>query len=396
VLDFAAPFWLSVPAAAAVAGAWALWRGQRRRQPVSSLRLWKGLTAEGAAKRRALDPLWLLVFLASVLAGLALAQPRWTRGTPPHPPLDVTWNVRTLHADNGTTQAWIRCPQLPAPPTLTINGTERLVSPDQLRQGLALPVQPDPRGTITLSLQAGSARAAATFSDPGTTPTFGLLEIADPNSPIDPALARFFHMQQNARPGDPSIHPRVALLSDANLRAEDPQNADLVIAQPATPLPGLVPGAPVDGPWTPQVAPDSGFDWPSFVSLKDVQVFARRDVTLSSDWRPIATVAGKPWIAYRLINKTSTNDKSTIYIWLASDPARQTTWPNHPAFVRFFAELQHRALAPAAQLLADWPQLPDASNAFAITPFPLDTYIALAAIALLVTAVAWFLARSHF
>jgi hypothetical protein len=395
VLQFAAPIWLSVPAAAALAGAWALWRGQRRRQMVSSLRLWKGLATEGAAKRRRLDPLWLLVLLAALLAGLALAQPRWTRGTPSNPPLDVTWNVRTLHADTDTTEAWIRSPQLPAPPTLTINGADRPVTPDQLRRGLALPVTPDPHGTITLTLQAGSARAAATFADPGTSPPFGLLEITASGMSIDPALSRVFHVQKNPRPGDPSIQPRVVLLNDAHPRPEDLQDADLVIAQPATPLPGLVPGARSEGQWTPQVNADSGFNWPAFVALKHVQVTARRAVTLSPDWRTLATVDGKPWIAYRTINSESTNENSAMYIWLASDPATETNWVNNSGFVLFFAELQQRALATAPQRLGEWAKLPETVNAAAISPVPLDVYVGAAAIALLAAAVLWFLARSQ-
>jgi hypothetical protein len=362
--------------------------------------LWKGLTQEASTKRRLLDPLWLLVLLAALLAGLALAQPRWTIGTPPNLPLDVTWNVRTLHADTDATQAWIRCPQLLAPATLTINGTARPVTPAELRQGLALPVTPDPQGQITLTLQAADAHAAATFAAPGNIPPFGLLEIAAPGAALDPALSRVFRVQKNMQIGNPSLQPRVVLLNDAHARAADFQNADLVIAQSATPLPGLVPGARVEvnggGPWAPQVATDSGFAWPPFVSLQDVQVHARRDVTLSADWRVIATVGGKPWIACRSISNESTNNNKCMYIWLASDPATETNWPSHPGFVLFFAELQQRALGPAAPRLADWPQLPAAGTPAAVPPVPLAPFLGMAALGLLVAAVLWFLRRSHF
>jgi hypothetical protein len=340
-----------------------------------------------------------LVLLAAFLAGLALAQPRWAIGTPPHPPLDVTWNVRTLHADTDATQAWIRCPQLPVPAILTINGAARSVTPAELRQGLALPVNPDSHGHIALTLQSADAHAAATFSAPGSIPPFGLLEIAAPGVAIDPALSRVFRVQKNVQIGDPSIQPCVVLLNDAHARVADFQNADLVIAQSATPLPGLVPGARVEGnggkPWVPQVAADSGFNWPSFVSLQDVQVKARRDVALSADWRVLATADGKPWIACRLISKESINDNNCMCIWLASDPATETNWPSHPGFVLFFAEMQHRALGPAAPRLVDWTCLPDAPAALAESPISLAPYLGGAAILLLLAAVAWFLWRGR-
>ena len=95
------------------------------------------------------------------------------------------------------------------------------------------------------------------------------------------------------------MRPRVLLVNVPKVQPEDLEDADLVIAQPATPLPGLTPGEAVQGDCVPQVESTSGFAWPAFVSLKNVHVRTRRQVVMEADWRVIATASGMPWIAVR-------------------------------------------------------------------------------------------------
>jgi hypothetical protein len=397
VLEFGTPSWLYVPVAAGVLGVWALWRGQRRRRSVSSVRLWRGLEGEGTAKRRLLDPLWVLVLAAAVFAGIALARPCWVGGRQPPPPLDVTWAVRSPRAaaDGAPRQAeaWVRCAAEDGAVTLSVNGAHRPVSAAELRQGVALPVQADAQGRVVLQLRSGSAEAGATFTDTGSASPFGLLEIAAPAAGIDPALRRVFAVQANRRAGDPTVHPRVLLVNDSQVRAEDLQDADLVIAQSVTPLAGILPGAAIQGEWAPQVESGSGFAWPSFVSLKFVQVRTLRQAAISADWRIIATAGGRPWIAAREIPHA--DGTKALWLWLASTPLTDCDWVKDPGFVLFFAEMQQRAFSGERTPYVDWTRLPDTAVESAAAPLALAPYAGVAAMALLLGAMVWFVRRAR-
>ncbi|HEY4329061.1 MAG TPA: BatA domain-containing protein, partial [Phycisphaerae bacterium] len=127
MLFFAAPIWLTLAAAVGVFGAWGLWRGQRKTRRVSSLRLWRDMgQVSGESRRRAIDPLWVLVFFAAVMAALALAAPAWRMDTAPLvPTLDVEWSVRSLQTANGQhVEAWVHAPHAPGDITLVSNGSE--------------------------------------------------------------------------------------------------------------------------------------------------------------------------------------------------------------------------------------------------------------------------------
>ena len=397
MLEFAAPIWLSIPAAVGALGVWALWRGQRRRRAVSSLRLWRGLEGAGSAKRRVLDPLWVLVLAAGMLAGLAWAGPRWESGAMPAPRLEVTWAVRSVGgAGDGTgggTEAWVRCGNAGGAATLSINGMERPVGEADLRQGVALPVTGDAQGRVRLELRAGHALARATFTHPGGAPAFGLLEIAGSGAGIDPALRRVFGVQPNMRAGDPTVHPRVLLVNDPQVRAEDLEEADLVIGQGASALPGILPGAEVKGEWAAQVEGGSGFAWPAFVSLKDVHVRTMREAVISADWRIVATAGGKPWIAVREMPRG--DGSKALWVWLASSPWTDSDWVKDPGFVLFFAEMEQRAFGGEARPYVDWMRLPDAVTPHAAAPVELARYVGVAGVGLLLGAMLWFVRRAR-
>src|SRR5436309_3491696 len=109
VIVFAMPALLGMAGAVALAGGAALWRGRRRVQAISSVKLWEGLMpAEASHGRRWVDPLWLLIFFAAVLGALALAGPRW----------QTEREIRTIDAEFAlraartgaqmVTEAWVR------------------------------------------------------------------------------------------------------------------------------------------------------------------------------------------------------------------------------------------------------------------------------------------------
>jgi hypothetical protein len=357
---------------------------------VSSVRLWRGLEAEGAAKRRALDPLWVLVLVAGVLAGMALARPRWVAGTPAER-LEGTWAVRSVKTAGGETEAWVRCPEASDTARLHVNGVERFVSAAELRQGAAVPVHADSLGHVRLEIRSGHAVAAATFADTGQGPPFGFLAIAASGADVDPALRRVFAVQPAARVGDPTVRPRVLLVQDPQVRVEDLEDADLVIAQPSSPLPGITLGAEVKGEWLPQVESGSGFDWPKFVSLKDVHVRTLRQAILGAEWRVIATADAKPWIVTREIPRGSGG--KALWLWLGSSALAETDWVKDPGFVLFFAEMQQRAFGGEAKPYVDWTKLPETDVTGNTVAVELTPYLGAAGILLLLGATTWFVRR---
>lgn len=383
-------------------GVWALWQGQRKRRPVSSLWLWRGLQADAqGTRRRVIDPLWLLVLLAGILAGLTLAGPRWVSPVPQ--PLAVEWSVRTAPSAGAApeiTEAWVRCEQAQGPGQLLINDAPRSLAVAELHQGLALPAVPDGAGRVRLELQTTAGRAAETFENAADLPAFGLLEATSAAEPMDPALRRVFAVQRGARAGDPSVHPRVLLMSAPEVAPEDLAQADLVVALPSAALPGLTPGTTRSAPpdsgagWTPQPADGGSMAWPSFVKLQDVHATAVRQVQFAGGWEVAASVdAGGqrvPWILAR--RSQSADGRPVLWLWLASAPATQTDWPNSPGFVLFFAEMQHRALGMLPAAVTDFVGTKDPVPASA-PDIDLDRYLGVAGLAFLIAAMAWVLLR---
>ena len=413
LLFFSTPLWLWALPAVTAAGAWAFWRGRHRPRPVPSIRLWRGLTETASARPRIIDPVWLLVFIAALLAAAALAQPEWTRHFPADlPSAGMEWTIRSLGASTSpsTTEAWVRLldgSHLPERMTLSIEtdaGREQhTLSLAQLKAGIPIAL-PTTAARATLSLHTQNATATApplaqqSFVRSAIGQSFALLGSAG----ADPALKRVFAIQPGARPGDPTIRPTILLLSDPATAPSELSSIDgtaLIIAQSEVPLPGLTPGERLSAnmPWTPVIPPDQNASaaMPNFVHLDRVHVAAFRAVALSPEWHILATVADKPWMAMR-------QQKKLTLIWLASSPTTETDWPKDPSFVLFFAEMASRALAqPAATTSArfiDWIPLNDSTPTPPQTSsslYPLNAYLGIAAIVLLIAATALLVLRAH-
>ena len=373
---------------------------------VSSLRFWKerGGQTEAVASRRAVDPLWLLVLLAAVLAALALAQPRWIwANAPATPQAEMQWSVRSISGEGGSEhiEAWARlAPGSDLPPgqaEIGVNDRAQAITAAQLRNGIALPVPEAKGGHVALALLVNhSELARQEFVRGGTDESFGLLEYAGAGKGIDPALHRAFSVQSGARIGEPSLERTVVIVNDPKMTQLDFPPRALVLAEPATPLEGINPGnrieapSPSPGGWSPEVAAapaDPRLTWPAIAPLEGIRVRALRDTAISRDWQVLATAGGRPWILGR-----ETGDGGTLVLWLASEPATETDWPGHASFIVFLAEMEHRAWGDqgGSQYIA-WTPLhsPEAAATQTQASLELGNYCGGLAVALLLIAAAW-------
>ncbi|MCL2648023.1 MAG: BatA domain-containing protein [Phycisphaerales bacterium] len=105
MLIFAWPMMLGVAGGVAALGMLALWRGERGRQRVSSTKLWEGLVETAAGgKRRAMDPVWVMIFAGALLGTLAAAGPGWQMkktGGGAAMEMHVEWSVRSVGGRGG-------------------------------------------------------------------------------------------------------------------------------------------------------------------------------------------------------------------------------------------------------------------------------------------------------
>jgi hypothetical protein len=404
MLEFASPGWLWVGLALAAAGAWGLWRGQRQGRAVSSVKLWSGLAGgETARQRRAVDPLWLLVWLATVLGAVCLARPMWTT-EPVHdvPRVSVEWSVQELKAGElgRIVAAFVRVEKTDGlhDPALLVTRTHNAVGTEtvplvKLREGWLSALSDDIR-SVTLELhngQTGEALAIQTFARPARR-LFGVRELG----PIPEPLRRVFAVQPGAVANDPTVRPVVLLAGELPARHEAGAG-DLVIAGPDVAAPGLELGARVladNGEWAVERADGMAEVGPN-VSWDRVHVTALREAHFSDAWRLVAQAGGRPFVAVR----PGTADSPT-WVWLAADVGRETDWWKDPGFVVFFAQLSHEVLSRAdPERLVAWQATGPLGGQAAATPHPpaasLTPVAGALAIAMLASAAGWQLFRGR-
>jgi hypothetical protein len=368
MLEFVAPGWLWVPPLVAVTGLWGLWRGQRVGRPVSSVRLWKGLAGgETTARRRVVDPLWLMVFIATLLAALGLAGPQWAMERDARAGrLSVDVAVRDVGLESGqhAVGAWLKVEEaqgiaeLVAITLATPDGTFSQSMPlATLKSGWTYAVDmPAVPSKLSLDIRAGSANAndvlfRQRWARPGVAP-FGVLELGT----IDPMLRRAFQVHPGARFGDPTLRPAVVLINqtaDPAASLEEMGGAgSLMIAGPSAPFPGIEAGGPIRGPeggWRMErevagTAPGVRDD-PRGAEM--ARVFALRPARLSSEWQILARAGGHPFLALA-------RGKSTR-LWLAAELTPDTDWWKYPSFIIFFGELvQQVSGAASADRIVTW------------------------------------------
>ncbi len=419
MLIFAAPIALTAVAAVAALGIAALWRGRRMVRKVSHISLWRDSFAESPQRRR-LDPLWLLVFVAALLAAAALASPAWIGpGNPDMPRAEVTCAARSLRSSPATNErvdVYITISHenhLPETLTLGINGKDYSV-PLASRRGGYRETLPRPAAgeAVKVSLRADNTILyEQTFTRPALADgqPFALLKQVGPQSSIDPALERIFRVQPNVRRDDPLVRPAVLLVNDPAFQLSPTTGPLLVIAQPATPLPGITlgpwRGAPADSPgFTPRIAltgPKPLFSWPNWAHLDSTRIRRLREAVLSLEWQVLATVDSLPWIAIRARPSENTNPR-TILVWLASDPAVDTNWPQDPRFVALFAEMATTLVsggeetAPRSRII-EWQPAnpPTVLESTTQPPIHFQIPLAITSACLFLAAAGWFLLRNR-
>ena len=335
-----APIWLLALLPVAVLGALALWRSRHNVQRVSSTRLWQGLSAAaGGAPARSLDPLWMLLLAAAVLATLALARPAWQTRRPAAPaPLPVELAIRGISGEVHA-ELFVRMPGEPRSlDSLTLDvhagDVARTYPVDSAAAQRGLVLKDIPAAAIiSITAHTRSARATYTFTR-NTAQPFALLRGGAPMQPLE----RVMLLQPGARSDTATLRPAVWLIDDPQFRAADfdPGLQSVVIVSRRTPVEGISSaGPPIARPAgiTPQIAAQSPLL--ASVSLQEVRVLTWSKATLSPAWTVLATNDGDPWLAAR------TDPQSRVlWIWIGSELApTSTNWPLDPSFVVFFTNV---------------------------------------------------------
>ena len=357
---FAWPMMLGFAGVVGAAGVWALWRGTRGVEKVSSTKLWEGLVETAAGgKRRAVDPVWLMVLIAAVLAGVGLAGPGWRSGGEDVPKVKVIWAMRSLRGE--LPEMFVRVENAeklatplsveyfpdgdaePWPAGLASVGES---IPDPMHGAILHPTMRPEVRKISVRLHSGrDVVAVATFTRPERAP-FGLMTQTGKGLGIDGALYRVFSVNPAARVNDATVSPRVLLVNDPKFDLGGVGADTLVVALPETGLPGVK----VGGMFKADVAPVV-VDMPSFVKLDRVRVMGAREAELTSEWKVAARVEGKAWVATRRFVG------GPMVVWLGSMPNTESDWPGDSSFPIYFVDLLEQTFpgkSGAGSGVEDW------------------------------------------
>ena len=330
VFFFAFPMLLGVVPVVAVVGGWGILRAGRRTVAVSSTRLWAGLLGEGEVQRRRVDGVLVMLWMAAMLGGVALAGPGWRRGEVDRPSARVRGSVRST---SQMTQLFLRLEEphrLPAQLSVAVSGENqpRSIAVGYLLKGKVFTLASADAYTVTVKADEETV-GVLTFAKP-VAPPFGLMTEVSEGKSIGPALYRVFAVQAGARVNDPTVRPAVVLVDAATFDVSKIAADSLVILSAETPAPGIDPGGQIafrgDG------ATPVAENLPAFVDLRNVRVKAMRAATLSSEWRTLVSVEGHALVAVRRIGT-----QGPTICWVGANVSSQTTWGADPSFVLCFA-----------------------------------------------------------
>jgi Aerotolerance regulator N-terminal len=346
VFIFTFPWLLGVVPVVAVVGGWGILRAGRRTVVVSSTRLWAGLLGEGAVRRRRVDWVLVMLLMAAILGGLALAGPGWRRGEVDRPSVRVQGSVRSTVRE---TQLFLQLKEphrLPAQLSVEVSGENqpRSMAVGDLLEGQALTLAPADAYTVTV--KAGEEPLGVlTFAKP-VAPPFGLMTEVSVGRPIDPELYRVFAVQAGARVADPTVRPAVVLVDAVTLDVSKVGADSLVVLLADTPAPGIDLGGKIafSGDGATPVAENL----PAFVDLRHVRVRAARAATLSAEWKTLVSVEGHALVAVRRMG----TEGPTI-CWVGANVSAETTWGADPSFVMCFAEVLGKTL-PVGKAGMEW------------------------------------------
>jgi hypothetical protein len=335
VLFFAFPMLLGVVPVIAVVGGWGILRAGRRTVTVSSTRLWAGLLSEGEVRRRRVDWVMVMLWMAAILGALAIAAPGWRHGNVDRPSARVEGSVRST---SQVTQLFLRlaAPQrLPGSVEVEVSGRDKPVSREmaveELRRGAVLTLGDADEYTVTV--RAGeSVLGVLTFSKPVSAP-FGL-------------MTEVFAVQVGARVDDPTVRPVVLLVDSGELDVGKVAEDSLVVVSAETPVPGIRVEGMIKFAGDGEVPVAE--ELPGFVDLRHVRVKAMRAATLSAEWRTVVSVERHALVAVRQMSQ-----KGPTICWVGAEISSGTTWGADPSFVMCFAEVLGEAL-PGGKDAREW------------------------------------------
>jgi hypothetical protein len=384
MLTFLAPMWLWGAGALTLAGAIALWRGRKNRVPVSSTKLWEGISREASgAKKRFADPLWILLWLAAILAGIAAARPGWTAGQSPSD-ANIQLEARRLRGATGA-EIFIRSTGALTPDAMDIGADENrkriALDPVKIKNGIIENFQPAPH--IFVDFFSAEKKIASRDLNLVTKRPIRVETVARVPEP----LKRVFAIMNSGDLGDEDPI-RVLLVGDSP-GGQSEINLDLERRRPniVVFLGTCVPGQP-DAPWKDFSPPekieplggnpltrDDAIPLDFGGTVKRIRILKEPDDKIA---RVVLRAGGHP---LAILQRSGGDERLTLQLAVSLTPA-DTDWPLDYSFPIFFAKLVETVRRPGESGIAAWRvSQPDAQlSAPRLTPF--TPWLVIAAIAL--------------
>ena len=359
-IAFLSPWWLIAAVVVAGLALLAVWWLGLTPMPASTLRFWQ--SAAGSAGRqdsRNIDPLWLLVAVATTLAALALLQPILktfpSRSAMPPPPSIIAAGAAIPQAQTGS--IFVRSRRLiksSGPVRLDISwlGGRRIdqISPRQLQAGVTVADLPISAKVWNIALIAAGDTFWRQTLKRHTPATVAVNFLGPPPRP----LVRLFRLAKGVALNRLGLHPALWILNSAGskLGRRSLARGDVVLAI----APAVFPGMSLDSPDAIALSRDqampplhlekttsSGLLEHLRMNQIGFRIFYKAH--LRASWKVLLTATGRglgshPW---PFLAQRYDKNGNVWEFWLAVPlNFRSTHWPQHGSFVIFFANLLQR------------------------------------------------------
>jgi hypothetical protein len=365
-IAFLYPWWLIATVVVAGLALLAVWSLGLTPMPTSTLRFWhSAASSAGREDSRKIDPLWLLVAVAAMLAALALLQPIVKTFPPPSavppPPSIIAAGAAIPQATTGSIfVSSRRLVRSSGPVRLDISwpGGRRTenISARQLQAGITFAGIPISAGVWKLALTTAGHTLWRQTLQRQTPATVAVNFLGPPPRP----LVRLCHLVKGVALNRLGLHPALWILNRSNTRLDPTLLArgDAVLALPPAVLPGITlrPAEamiPATGRTMTYLHLDQTVSDPLLDHLRLHQIRFRifYKAHFSAHWKILITATGQglgrhPWPFLAQHYKKNSN---VWEFWLAAPlDFRSTHWPRHSSFVIFFANLLQRLRAHSA------------------------------------------------
>ncbi len=379
-IAFLSPWWLIAAVIVTGLALLAVWSLGLKPLPASTLQFWhSAANSTGREDSRRIDPLWLLVAVATTLAAMALLQPILKtfphRSAVPAPPTIIAAGAAIPQAKTGS--VFVRSRTLltgPGPLHLDIawpgGRTTEQVSAHQLYAGSTFAGIPTSAKVWNIALTAAGNTLWRQNLKRQTPPTVAVNFLGPPPRP----LVRLCRLVKGAAINRPGLHPALWILNTAHasLGRASVAHGDTVLAIAPAVLPGITLHSPD------AIVPARGRAmaylhlektvsdrlW-DHVRLNQIGCRVFYKAHLHAHWEIVVTAAGQdlgshpwPFLARRYEKNGDVSE-----FWMAVPlNLRSTHWPRHGSFVIFFANVLQRLRAhgPADMSVTRWvaPVLP--------------------------------------